>query len=40
MVGALKYLGEGKWSLKHFKMIFSSKIETCAPPAPSWFIFS
>ena len=36
MVGALKYLGEGKWSLKHFKMIFSSKNRNlCAPPAPS-----
>ena len=36
MVGALKYLGEGKWNLKHFKMIFSSKNRNlCAPPAPS-----
>lgn len=36
MVGCLKYLGEGKWSLKKFKQIMLSKNRTnCAPPAPA-----
>ena len=36
MVGSLKYLGEGKWSLKQFKKAFCSKDRTkCAPPAPA-----
>ena len=36
MVGSLKYLGEGKWSLKDFKKVFSSKKRSmCAPPAPA-----
>ena len=36
MVGSLKYLGEGKWSLDDFKKAFSSKKRTmCAPPAPA-----
>ena len=36
MVGSLKYLGEGKWSLKDFKKAFSSKKRSmCAPPAPA-----
>jgi len=36
MVGSLKYLGEGKWNLKDFKKIFSSKKrKKCAPPAPA-----
>ena len=36
MVGSLKYLGEGKWSLNDFKKAFSSKKRTmCAPPAPA-----
>ena len=35
MVGCLKYLGEGKWSLKKFKKVFLSKTRSnCAPPAP------
>ena len=36
MVGSLKYLGEGKWSLKDFKQAFlSKKRKMCAPPAPA-----
>jgi len=36
MVGSLKYLGEGKWSLHDFKKVFLSKRRTmCAPPAPA-----
>jgi len=36
MVGSLKYLGEGKWSLNDFKEAFLSKKRTmCAPPAPA-----
>ena len=36
MVGCLKYLGEGKWSLKKFKQIMLSKNRVnCAPPAPA-----
>ena len=36
MVGALKYLGEGKWNLNHFKKAFLSKNrKMCAPPAPA-----
>jgi len=36
MVGCLKLVGEGKWSLKKFKYILNSKRRTnCAPPAPA-----
>jgi tRNA pseudouridine38-40 synthase len=36
MVGSLKYLGEGKWNLNHFKkVLFSKKRKMCAPPAPA-----
>ena len=36
MVGCIKYLGEGKWSLDTFKNSFKSKNRTkCAPPAPA-----
>lgn len=36
MVGCLKYLGEGKWTLDHFKKAFKSKKrKMCATPAPS-----
>ena len=36
MVGALKYLGEGKWNLNDFKKAFLSKNrKMCAPPAPA-----
>ena len=36
MVGCLKYLGEGKWSLKKFVRVFKAKKRIlCAPPAPS-----
>jgi len=36
MVGCIKYLGEGKWSLDDFKKSFISKNRTkCAPPAPA-----
>ena len=34
MVGCLKYLGEGKWSLKKFIKVFKAKKRIlCAPPA-------
>ena len=40
MVGALKYLGEGKWNLNHFKKAFLSKKEVCVLHLHSaWFIF-
>ena len=40
MVGCLKYLGEGKWSLKKFENVFKSKKRTlCAPPAPASGLF-
>ena len=36
MVGSLKYLSSGKWSLKEFKKVFFSKQRSnCAPPAPA-----
>ena len=36
MVGSLKYLSSGKWSLKEFKKAFlSKKRSNCAPPAPA-----
>ncbi len=36
MVGSLKYLSTGKWSLSDFKEAFKSKKrERCAPPAPA-----
>ena len=36
MVGSLKYLSSGKWSLKEFKKAFFSKKRSyCAPPAPA-----
>ena len=36
MVGCIKYLGEGKWSLNDFKKSFKSKNRLkCAPPAPA-----
>ena len=36
MVGALKYLGEGRWNLNEFKKAFlSKKRKMCAPPAPA-----
>ena len=36
MVGALKYLGEGKWNLNDFKKAFLAKNrKMCAPPAPA-----
>ena len=35
MVGCLKYLGEKKWNLKRFDLVFKSKKKiNCAPPAP------
>jgi tRNA pseudouridine38-40 synthase len=35
MVGCLKYLGEGKWTVKEFnKALLSKKRFNCAPPAP------
>ncbi len=35
MVGCLKYLGEGKWTLKKFESVMKSKKRVlCAPPAP------
>ena len=36
MVGCLKFVGEGKWSIKKFdKIIKSKKRINCAPPAPA-----
>jgi tRNA pseudouridine38-40 synthase len=36
MMGCLKYVGEGKWSLKKFKNIIKlRKRINCAPPAPA-----
>ena len=36
MVGAIKYVGEKKWSLKNFRNNFKSKKRVnCAPPAPA-----
>ena len=36
MVGAIKYVGEKKWTLKQFKNNFKSKGRAnCAPPAPA-----
>ena len=36
MVGCVKYLGEGKWSIDDFKKSFKSKNRLkCAPPAPA-----
>ena len=36
MVGCLKYLSNGKWSLSEFHKVFRSKKRVkCAPPAPS-----
>ena len=36
MVGALKYVGEKKWTLKIFRKNFNSKKRSsCAPPAPA-----
>jgi tRNA pseudouridine38-40 synthase len=40
MVGCLKYLGEKKWDIKKFDLIFKSKKRTlCAPPAPAEGLF-
>ena len=36
MVGCIKYLGEGKWSIDKFKNAFKLKKRSkCAPPAPA-----
>jgi len=36
MVGCLRYVGEGKWSLKKMKNIIKSKKRSnCAPPSPA-----
>jgi len=36
MVGCIKYLGNGKWSINEFKQAFNSKKRSqCAPPAPA-----
>ena len=36
MVGCLKYLSLGKWSISEFKNVMrSKKRERCAPPAPA-----
>ncbi len=36
MVGCLKFVGEGKWSIKKFKNVLKSKKRSlCAPPAPA-----
>jgi len=36
MVGCIKCLGEGKWSIDTFQKAFKSKKRSkCAPPAPA-----
>ena len=36
MIGCLKYIGEGKWSIQKIDKILNSKKRTsCAPPAPA-----
>ena len=36
MVGCIKYLGEGRWNIHDFKIVFKSKKRfKCAPPAPA-----
>ena len=36
MIGCLRYIGEGKWSVQKFDKIIKSKKRTsCAPPAPA-----
>lgn len=36
MVGSLKYLSSGKWSIKYFQKVLKSKNRSkCAPPAPA-----
>ncbi len=40
MVGCLKYLSEGKWSLKDFEKVVKSKQRSkCAPPAPPYGLY-
>ena len=40
MVGAIKYVGEKKWTLKQFKNNFKSKKRAnCAPPAPAYGLY-
>ena len=40
MVGAIKYVGEKKWTLKQFKNNFKSKRRVnCAPPAPTYGLY-
>ena len=40
MVGCIKYLGEGKWSIDKFKNAFKSKKRSkCAPPAPAFGLY-
>ena len=36
MIGCLRYIGEGKWSIQQFEKIIKSKKRiNCAPPAPA-----
>jgi len=40
MVGCLKYLAEGKWTLNYFEKVFKlRKRSLCAPPAPACGLF-
>ena len=40
MVGAIKYVGEKKWTLEQFKNNFKSKRRVnCAPPAPAYGLY-
>ena len=40
MVGCLKYLGEGKWTIKKFREVaFSKERKYCAPPAPAYGLY-
>ena len=40
MVGCLKYLAEGKWTLQYFERVFKLKKKSlCAKPAPACWLF-
>ncbi len=40
MVGAIKYVGEKKWTIKQFEKNFKSKKRiNCAPPAPAYGLY-
>ena len=40
MVGSLKYLSCGNWSIKKFKEVLKNKKRAnCAPPAPAYGLY-